>query len=154
MCHKRTAILERSQHIGIYSVGMSRRGNDAVLLQGLGKGLSHVVFGGIAPPCNGRGVLLDKRQIILFLRCGDVGRALRARLIFGKIGPLHVRAEQRYCISAPWFKHYDKAWIDLYVQAYRKVTENYAQLLEGDTNKAQGGIWYGAEADRKAPQKS
>ncbi|MBQ8341675.1 MAG: aminotransferase class I/II-fold pyridoxal phosphate-dependent enzyme [Clostridia bacterium] len=63
-------------------------------------------------------------------------------------------SEQRFCISAPWFKHYDKAWIDLYVQAFRKVTENYAQLLEGDTNQAQGGIWYGAEADRKAPKKS
>ncbi len=50
-----------------------------------------------------------------------------------------------FCMSAPWFKHFDKEWIDLYVKAYKKVAENYRDLLEGDTNKVQGGRWHGAE---------
>ena len=61
-------------------------------------------------------------------------------------------SEEMYCISAPWFKHYDKEWIDLYVSAFKKVVENYEQLLDGDTKQAQGGIWYGAESDRKEPK--
>jgi hypothetical protein len=58
-------------------------------------------------------------------------------------------SEDIACISAPWFKHYDKEWIDRYAEVFFKVARNYTQLLEDDLNKKQGGIWYGAESDRK-----
>ena len=48
------------------------------------------------------------------------------------------------CILMPWFKHFDKEWIEKYAQAFRKVVENHEQLLEADEHKAQGGRWYGA----------
>ena len=54
-------------------------------------------------------------------------------------------SEEKYCISAPWFKHYDKEWIECYAAVYKKVAENYAELLEGDTDKEQGGRWHGQE---------
>jgi len=54
-------------------------------------------------------------------------------------------SESRYCCSVPWFKKFDKAWIDAYAEAFRTVIENYEQLLEGDENRIQGGRWYGME---------
>ena len=54
-------------------------------------------------------------------------------------------SDEIYNISAPWFKHFDKEWIDLFAAAYKKVAENYKDLLEGDTDKTQGGRWHGAE---------
>ena len=64
-----------------------------------------------------------------------------------------VRADDEYlrpsenilCFSAPWFKHYNKEWIEAYAAAFRKVIENHEQLLEGDADKIQGGRWYGNE---------
>ena len=53
------------------------------------------------------------------------------------------RSENTYCFSVPWFKHLDREWIELYAKAYRKVIENYEQLLETDSDKSQGGRWYG-----------
>lgn len=62
----------------------------------------------------------------------------------------HLKAsEEKYCISAPWFKKFDAEWIERYAGAYRKVVENYQQLLDDDNKKDAGGIWYGAESDRK-----
>ena len=54
-------------------------------------------------------------------------------------------------MSAPWFKNLDREWIDLYVKAYKKVVDNYEQLLEGDDKTVKTGIWYAAEksADKK-----
>jgi hypothetical protein len=54
------------------------------------------------------------------------------------------------CIGVPWFKHFDeesKMWIEKYAEAFRKVAENYKDLLEGDTNKVSGGRWFGTEND-------
>ena len=55
----------------------------------------------------------------------------------------------------PWFKKYDKEWIDLYASAIRKVVENYEELLEGDIDKTQGGRWHGNEnaADQQKKDK-
>lgn len=50
-----------------------------------------------------------------------------------------------FSISAPWFKHKDKKWIDMYVDAYKKVAANYKDLLDGDIDKTQGGRWHGSE---------
>ena len=55
------------------------------------------------------------------------------------------RSEEYECFSIPWFKHYDKEWIEKYAGALRKVIENHEQLLEGDENRKQGGRWYGME---------
>jgi len=49
------------------------------------------------------------------------------------------------CFSLPWFRHFDKEWIDKYAAAFRKVVENHEQLLEKDDKLAQGGRWYGTE---------
>lgn len=53
------------------------------------------------------------------------------------------QAESRYCFSVPWFKHFDKEWIERYAYAFRKVIENHQQLLEADEKQDQGGRWYG-----------
>lgn len=59
-------------------------------------------------------------------------------------------SEQKLCISVPWFKNLNKEWIDKYVAVYKKVVENYQELLEDDKSKNKvEGIWYGAESDRK-----
>jgi dTDP-4-amino-4,6-dideoxygalactose transaminase len=43
----------------------------------------------------------------------------------------------------PWFKHFDKTAIDGFVEAYRKVSENYRDLLPGDPgNPARLGGWH------------
>ena len=55
------------------------------------------------------------------------------------------RSEELECFSIPWFKHFDKEWIEKYAGALRKVIENHEQLLEGDENRKQGGRWYGME---------
>ena len=47
------------------------------------------------------------------------------------------------CFSIPWFKHFDKEAIEMFAEAIRKVVRNYKQLLEGDTDKKQGGRWHG-----------
>lgn len=49
------------------------------------------------------------------------------------------------CFSVPWFKHCDKEWIEKYAAVFRKIAENYEELLEGDTDKEQGGRWHGQE---------
>ena len=46
-------------------------------------------------------------------------------------------------MGAPWFKKYDKEWIEKYAAVYKKVIDNYEQLLEDDADKTQGGRWYG-----------
>ena len=54
-------------------------------------------------------------------------------------------SEDKLCFSAPWFKHFDKEFIELYAKAFRKVIENREQLIEEDADKTQGGRWYGTE---------
>lgn len=54
-------------------------------------------------------------------------------------------SDEKYCISAPWFKHYDKEWIERYAAVYQKVADNYLELLEDDLDKTQGGRWHGAD---------
>ena len=51
-------------------------------------------------------------------------------------------SEEIQCFQIPWFKHFDKEWIDQYVAAFRKVASCYAELLEADSKK-QGGRWFG-----------
>jgi hypothetical protein len=66
--------------------------------------------------------------------------------------PEELRAsEDKFCVSAPWFKNLNREWIDLYVKAYKKVVDNYEELLEGDDKSIKTGIWYAAEksADKK-----
>ncbi len=47
------------------------------------------------------------------------------------------------CFSVPWFKHYDKEWIERYAAGFRKVIENHEQLLEGDSHEGIDGMWMG-----------
>ena len=54
-------------------------------------------------------------------------------------------SEEKYCFSVPWFIQCMPEEIDLYAAAYRKVAENYAQLLDSDKDEAQGGRWHGKE---------
>ena len=37
----------------------------------------------------------------------------------------------------------NKEWIELYAKAFRKVIENYEQLLEADKHEEQEGRWHG-----------
>ncbi|MBQ8742535.1 MAG: aminotransferase class I/II-fold pyridoxal phosphate-dependent enzyme [Clostridia bacterium] len=64
-------------------------------------------------------------------------------------------SEEKYCIGMPWFKKFDKEWIEAYASVYKKVVENYTELIEGDTDKSQGGRWHGSEnaADQQKEDK-
>ncbi len=52
---------------------------------------------------------------------------------------------EKHCFSIPWFKHFDKEWIERYAAAYRKVAENYEALLALEEKKTEHacGRWYG-----------
>ena len=54
-------------------------------------------------------------------------------------------SEKKCCISVPWFKKYDKEWIEVYAGAIRKVALNYKQLLQYSDGTDQGGRWHGNE---------
>lgn len=54
-------------------------------------------------------------------------------------------SDKKYCLSVPCFRVYDEKWIELIASAYKKVAENYEQLLENDTKEEQGGRWHGFE---------
>ena len=53
--------------------------------------------------------------------------------------------EQKYCVSMPWLKKFDKELIDRYVAAFRNVIENRDQLMEKEDglDGTQAGRWYG-----------
>ena len=55
------------------------------------------------------------------------------------------RSEEYCCFSVPWFKKLNKEWIEKCAAVFKKVAENYEQLLEGDEDKLQGGHWHGSE---------
>ncbi len=49
---------------------------------------------------------------------------------------------QERVFSVPWFKHYRPELIKEYADAYRKVSENYKELLDGDKgNPKELGGW-------------
>ena len=52
---------------------------------------------------------------------------------------------EKYCFSIPWFKHFEKEWIERYAAAYRKVAEGYKELLEVDDESrlTANGRWFG-----------
>ena len=55
-------------------------------------------------------------------------------------------SEEKYCFTIPWFKKYNKEYIERFAACFRTVIENHEQLLENaeqDERKAQGGHWYG-----------
>lgn len=54
-------------------------------------------------------------------------------------------SESIFCFTVPWFKHFDKEWIEKYAAIFRKVVENHEQLLDTDSKDGQGGRWYGVE---------
>ena len=49
------------------------------------------------------------------------------------------------CLNAPWIKKFDKEWIEQYADAIKKVIRLHEDLLPYDTDKRQGGRWYGNE---------
>lgn len=80
-----------------------------------------------------------------FLNTGKPSRIAFSESDVRKTDEALLPSEEKYCISVPWFKHFDKEWIELYAEVYRKVAENYKELLEGDSDKEQGGRWHGQE---------
>ena len=63
-------------------------------------------------------------------------------------------SEKKFCFSVPHFKHFDKEWIDLYASVYKKVIANYEALLEGDTDKTEGGRWHGFDNAKEQQKKN
>ena len=51
-------------------------------------------------------------------------------------------SEEMWCFSVPWFKHFDKEWIERYAEGFRKVIENHMEIVD-DAERAQGGRWHG-----------
>ena len=58
-------------------------------------------------------------------------------------------SEKIECFEIPWFKHFDKERIEQYALCYRKVVENYKDLLEHDNKEKQGGRWFGLSNDEQ-----
>ena len=58
-------------------------------------------------------------------------------------------SEKIECFEIPWFKHFDKEKIEQYAMCYRKVVENYKDLLEHDNKEKQGGRWFGLSNDEQ-----
>lgn len=54
-------------------------------------------------------------------------------------------SEITHAFNTVCFVKYDKEWIDLYAKAYRKVAENYQQLLDDEKEQEakQSGRWFG-----------
>ena len=80
-----------------------------------------------------------------FINAGKPGRIAFAERDVREDDKYWKPSEEKYCVGAPWFKKFDKEWIELYAAVYRKVVENYEDLLESDTDKEQGGRWHGSE---------
>lgn len=56
------------------------------------------------------------------------------------------RSLKIYWFNLPWFKHFDdetREWIEKYAAAFRKVAENYEELLDKNNENVQGGRWFG-----------
>jgi dTDP-4-amino-4,6-dideoxygalactose transaminase len=51
----------------------------------------------------------------------------------------HTEAANGRVYNIPWFKKFHKEELEQYAAAYRKVAENYEQLLEGDEHKTVAG---------------
>ncbi|NLE55496.1 MAG: hypothetical protein GX617_11195, partial [Lentisphaerae bacterium] len=45
-------------------------------------------------------------------------------------------------ITVPWFKHFQPAIIDQYIDAFRKVTAQHQELLAADAQSEVSGIWF------------
>ena len=45
-------------------------------------------------------------------------------------------------ITVPWFKHFQPAIIDQYIDAFRKVTAQHQELLVADAQSEVSGIWF------------
>ncbi len=59
-------------------------------------------------------------------------------------------SEKIACFSVPWFKYMDEKWIKLYAEGFRKVAENYRELLAGNQETdVESGRWYGFENEKK-----
>ena len=52
-------------------------------------------------------------------------------------------SEGKLCFSVPRLVKFDKEAIDRYVAVYKKVTDNYQQLLKDDHGTNAGGAWMG-----------
>lgn len=51
---------------------------------------------------------------------------------------------EQNCFAIPWFKHFDKEWIERYAAAFRKVAENHMQLMHLEEGQdIATGRWYG-----------
>ncbi len=59
-------------------------------------------------------------------------------------------SERICCFSVPWFKHFDREWITLYAAGFRKVAENYRELIDIDKeNEVESGRWFGFKNEKK-----
>ncbi len=59
-------------------------------------------------------------------------------------------SERICCFSIPWFKQLDKEWIEKYAAGFRKVAENYRELLDIEKeNDVESGRWFGFENEKK-----
>ena len=75
-----------------------------------------------------------------------IGKPMRVAFSDGDVPNDEARLSasvEKKCFTVPWFKKYDKTWIERYAKAFRKVVENYEQLLESDGESATDGRWHG-----------
>ena len=82
-----------------------------------------------------------------FYHAGKPSRVLYADRDVRELDAACEPSEHKLCFSAPWFKKFDKAAIEEYAYAFRKVSENHMQLIDAENQGKgqQGGRWYGTE---------
>ena len=83
-----------------------------------------------------------------FNHCGTPTRLENAQRDVRQLDSALDDVEQKYCVSMPWIKKFDKELIDRYVTVFRNVIENRDQLMqkeegEGGLDGTQAGRWYG-----------
>ncbi len=85
-----------------------------------------------------------------FLGAGQSSRVTFADHDWRVDDALCAPSERIGCFSIPWFKHTDEKWIRLYAEGFRKVAENYRELLHIEKeNEVESGRWYGFENEKK-----
>ena len=83
-----------------------------------------------------------------FNHCGGPSRLANAERDVRELDSALDDVEQKFCVSMPWIKKFDKELLDLYVEVFRNVSENRDQLMEkeageGGLDGTQAGRWYG-----------
>ena len=88
------SVIDRARHIGVFCIGVACGNDDSAVGQILAELTLGVALGSISPADYGVARFLEKRDIFVRIRLGDVVGRLRPALCGREVGTLHVCSEQ------------------------------------------------------------